>query len=468
MNRAAQVYIAGVIAAAVGVFARALMFWHCSKPDAYACYVIVLMAISVLKLRLPKMRGTYSFGSLGGVFGILMFTLPETLIAGCGAVLVQSVFRTKTKPKLVQVSFNLANVVLTIALGYAAAHVSATVIGAYSAVALAITACVYFVTNSLITSVVLALVESKPVRAVWQEWYVWSFPYYLIGTVVIGLLPIGGQSFTRESILILLAAVYLVHFYCGISQSGAYTTNAQDQGNRLNRGARLFISGVVACGLVLLAAAAKDISALDLRFVTYLGIALIASTMKVKLPGLNGTISLNFVVLLVAIADLRLGPTILISALVAIAQSYWRPITEPQAEKVAFNASSLIISSAVAYVMYHAILAKDPNASLPVLMAASTATLYLTNTGLVSGVLTLIAEEPLSKMWHRCYFWSLPYYLIGSAAASIAILAGRSNGWGTSLLVFPLLALVYVSFHLHITRNANRASDGASIGGMPA
>ena len=87
MNRAAQVYIAGVIAAAVGVFARALMFWHCSKPDAYACYVIVLMAISVLKLRLPRMRGTYSFGSLGGVFGILMFTLPETLIAGCGAVL---------------------------------------------------------------------------------------------------------------------------------------------------------------------------------------------------------------------------------------------------------------------------------------------------------------------------------------------------------------------------------------------
>src|SRR5215813_13147649 len=235
MNRACALYVTAVIAIACVVMALALMFWHCTNSTRYTSYLILILVASAWKIRLPKMRGTYSFGSLGGLLGILVFTLPETLVAGCAAVFVQTVIRSKTKPKLVQVAFNMGNIVLTIALSFGAARLSTAVTGAYPAAVLAITACVYFVSNSFMTSVVLALVESKPLISVWQEWYVWSFPYYLIGTVAIGLLPIAGQSFSPESIVILLIAIYLVHFYCGLTQSGMSARMAAIQSKQLNR-----------------------------------------------------------------------------------------------------------------------------------------------------------------------------------------------------------------------------------------
>ena len=47
----------------------------------------------------------------------------------------------------------------------------------------------------------------------------WSFPYYLIGTALVGLTPSFGNSVGQrvdgEAWLILLPLVYLVHFYVG-------------------------------------------------------------------------------------------------------------------------------------------------------------------------------------------------------------------------------------------------------------
>src|SRR5438067_5338055 len=145
MTREADIYIGDIIVAAAVVKARELIYFHCANPVRYASYLLLVMAASAFKVRLPGMRGTYSLGSLGGLFGIIMFTLPETLVAGCAAALVQSVIRAKTKPKLVQVAFNAATIVLTIAMAYGTARLSAAVIGSYPPVVLAITACVYFV-----------------------------------------------------------------------------------------------------------------------------------------------------------------------------------------------------------------------------------------------------------------------------------------------------------------------------------
>jgi len=457
MNRPASLYVAGIMAAATAVMAAALADWRCPNPTGYLIYLVLVVAASAFKVRIPGIRGTYSPGSIGGLFGIMVFSLPETLVAGCAAVLMQSVFRSRTTPKPVQVAFNLGNIILTIALSYSAWHLSAgAMVRAYPSVALAITACAYYVSSTLMLSLALALVDNKPLRSVWQEWYLWSFPYYLIGTVFVGLLPTAGHSFPPESLLILLPAIYLVHFYCGLAQSSSVAPAGVTEGKELERGARLFISAVVIAGVILLFADVQHMAALSFRFLAYLAVALIASTLKVKLPGMRGTISLNFVVVLVSIADLELGQAMLISALAGMAQSCWLPAKRPTAGQVAFNTCSLVISTAFAYTVGHFALGKDSGASVALPLAASTGAFFLVNTGLVSGVLSLINHESLSKTWHRCYFWCLPYYLIGSAAASIVVIAGRSNGWAPSLLVLPVLALVYVSFCLHVTRSSAR------------
>ena len=42
--------------------------------------------------------------------------------------------------------------------------------------------------NSILVSIVLCLVEDRPLKDLWRHCHYWSFPYYLVGTVAAGLM----------------------------------------------------------------------------------------------------------------------------------------------------------------------------------------------------------------------------------------------------------------------------------------
>jgi hypothetical protein len=58
-------------------------------------------------------------------------------------------------------------------------------------------------------------------------------------------------------------------------------------------------------------------------------LALAASRMKVRLPGITGTISVAFFFYLLAIADLSLAETLVISSSGALIQSVWKAANGP-------------------------------------------------------------------------------------------------------------------------------------------
>jgi hypothetical protein len=60
----------------------------------------------------------------------------------------------------------------------------------------------------------------------------------------------------------------------------------------------------------------------------------------------------------------------------------------------------------------------------------------------------------LRKLWRDCYFWSFPYYLVGSAIAGLVTVSSRAIGWHGSLLVLPLMYLVYTFYRLYLERVA--------------
>jgi hypothetical protein len=61
-----------------------------------------------------------------------------------------------------------------------------------------------------------------------------------------------------------------------------------------------------------------------------------------------------------------------------------------------------------------------------------------------------VENRPLLSLWRNCYFWSFPYYLVGATAAGVMAATSRSAGWVPALFVVPLMALIYVSYGLHI------------------
>lgn len=96
-------------------------------------------------------------------------------------------------------------------------------------------------------------------------------------------------------------------------------------------------------------------------------------------------------------------------------------------------------------------IARPPGHNLAILVALATVILYLTNTVLVAGVLTLISGERLRGLWQRCSFWIFPYYLVGGAAAGLMLGTADGIGWMRSLVIIPIMAMIYVSYRAQLT-----------------
>src|SRR5205807_6363513 len=86
------------------------------------------------------------------------------------------------------------------------------------------------------------------------------------------------------------------------------------------------------------------------------------------------------------------------------------------------------------------------------LLILATLVLYTCNTLMVAAVLCLVEHKPVGSIWQICYFWSCPYYLVGSAVAGLMVATCRVAGWQPSLLVLPVMGLVYVSYRMHVSQ----------------
>src|SRR6266699_2958568 len=189
-----------------------------------------------------------------------------------------------------------------------------------------------------------------------------------------------------------------------------------------------------------------------LRFLLFFALAMVASAMKIRLPGFKTTISINFVSILIGIALFSFGETVLIGLSGALVQSLWKTQTRPKPVQVLFNAACLTVCSAAAFWASHGALAMLGLNSLAAMMVLGACVYVVMNTGLVSLVISLAEGRSLTELWSSCYEWTFPYFLMGAAVAGLASAAGHGTNLGAALLVVPTMYFVYVYYRMHIIR----------------
>lgn len=233
----------------------------------------------------------------------------------------------------------------------------------------------------------------------------------------------------------------------------AANNGAQAAHHRLSIGARLFVGSTVAVGALTMALAFWHWQSLDLtRFLSYLLVALLASGLKVQLPGIDGTMSVNFLFILLGVMDLTLPETLVIGCAATLMQSVWQIRKRIDPVKVLFNVAGMMANaSALTYVSYHWLTARFAS-NKPVLLMVAALVFFFANTLPISVVIALTEGKSARKVWSECYFWSFPYYLVGAAAVGLVGIINRSAGWQTSLLVLPLIYWVYRSYRLYLGR----------------
>jgi diguanylate cyclase (GGDEF)-like protein/putative nucleotidyltransferase with HDIG domain len=218
--------------------------------------------------------------------------------------------------------------------------------------------------------------------------------------------------------------------------------------------AKIFIGVTAAIGIVVVALSLRYWHSEDpLRFVCYLAIAIFASSLKVRLPGIDGTMSVNFLFILLGILELSLPETLLIGCSAALVQCLWRTNQSTSPPKIAFNVfSNMANAIALAYFAYHRfILLTDRRASL-IMLVLATLIYFLANTLPVAVIIALTEGKSARKIWSECYFWSFPFYMIGAAVIGLVGFVNRHAGWQTSLMIVPVIYWVYRSYRMYLDR----------------
>lgn len=191
------------------------------------------------------------------------------------------------------------------------------------------------------------------------------------------------------------------------------------------------------------------------KFAAYLLVALLASRLKVELPEITGTISVNFLFILIGIAELTFSETLLLGCSAILVQCLLTKRRWPRLEQVLFNVSSAAIAIWVAYFVYHGPLNTLFNWNSALLLMLSAAVYFLFNTLPVAAIISLTENKSLQKIWTDCYFWSLPYYLAGGAIAALFGWINQKVGWQPTLLALPAMFVIYRSYRLYVGRLEN-------------
>jgi len=186
------------------------------------------------------------------------------------------------------------------------------------------------------------------------------------------------------------------------------------------------------------------------EFFCYLAAALLASSLKVSLPGIEGTMSMNFLLTLLCIIELGLPETLLIGLLKTLFQFYWRPARQLKPVQLIFNLSQVTVCNAAAYGAYRVFSVYLFHGPVPLALLAAAVTHFACNTAAMSVIIGLTENKSVEEVWNKTYRWTFPYYMVGAAIAGLVSFLNKHIGWQGSLLVLAPIYLLYRSYCLYL------------------
>src|ERR1700733_11048493 len=141
--------------------------------------------------------------------------------------------------------------------------------------------------------------------------------------------------------------------------------------------------------------------AISPRFFCYLLLASLASGLKVRLPGVTGTLSVSFLFILASMAELGPVETMAIGIGSALVQIYWHAKKRPPVHQVLFKLAAIAIAIRFAEAVMH--FAEGLGVSLPFRLLFATLGYFAANTIPIAGAISITEKRSLFRVWRECY-----------------------------------------------------------------
>jgi hypothetical protein len=199
--------------------------------------------------------------------------------------------------------------------------------------------------------------------------------------------------------------------------------------------------------------------------ITLLTAAVGTSRLKLAIPGINGSMSVNLPFLLLSVITLNPTESIMIACACAIMQTLPHDGSKLKLIRVLFNVSMMAFSSGAAGLLVH-LKPQDGFkwSSAPLLMAAATATFFLGQTLPVSVIIALTDGGAVRRIWASIAQMSFPYYVVSAGVTTILESASQHMGWLVSVLALPAMYTIYRSYRLYFTPMTEALSRPMALG----
>jgi len=193
------------------------------------------------------------------------------------------------------------------------------------------------------------------------------------------------------------------------------------------------------------------------RFATVLVVAMLASRLKVKLPGLTGNMAFNLPFLLLAVTEFHFGEAILIAAAATAVQCF--PFKRPV--RTLFNVATVVNATALASLLFNAAAHSSlSNVALPLACAV----FFVANTPPVAMVIAFTENQDVVATWQRIFNCSFVSFVLSTGMASLVLTADRLLGWKVSAVCLAMMFLVRHSFRFYFTgARANIAPQSVPV-----
>jgi hypothetical protein len=239
--------------------------------------------------------------------------------------------------------------------------------------------------------------------------------------------------------------------------------------------AQIYAALIIASGLLLLGDAVRKVHSLpSAGFFVLLALATVAARLRIKLPGITGTMSVNLPFILLAAALTGTAEALTVAFISSFAQCLPREKRKLYPLQIAFNCCALVLAMGAARWIYASTEAESLIAIPSFRLVAAAAAYFLVNTVAVALMIALAEDINAFRTWVEIFQLSFPYLVASAGVAGLALLVGQEIRWQEALVMLAVMLGVFYSYRRYfaaampeaateIQAEANSAAVGAHI-----
>jgi hypothetical protein len=222
--------------------------------------------------------------------------------------------------------------------------------------------------------------------------------------------------------------------------------------------ARMFVALIVISGLLLLGDAVLNAKQVPTaKFLAFLFIACVAARLRIKLPGVTGTMSVNLPFILVAAAQMNTAEALAIGFISTFFQCLAKG-KKFNGVQVAFNCSAITLAVAATRLISAAPSVASAVSSSALRLAVAAAGYAIVNTVPVAIVIGLTEGVSMLRTWLEMLQLSFPYLVASAGIAGLTLTLSHEVGWQVPLAVLPIMAGIFQSYRRYFAATSEAAS----------